>query len=106
MPRHGLSIMGDEHSTVRCSSCQYLRIGNPGQTRCHRGLKIDRWLPSYRRQQDDLVEISIRLKAHPHGLVRSCRTPAGVRELLVEHRVLLTGDLAHGLELRFGFFEI
>src|SRR3990172_5204781 len=26
MPRHGFSIMGNEHSTVCCSSCQYLLI--------------------------------------------------------------------------------
>lgn len=98
--------MGDEHSTFCCSSCQYLRIDKPGQTRCHRGLKIDGRLPSYCREQDDLVEIGIRLKAHFHGRAGSCRPPACIRKLLIEHRVLLTGSLPHRLELRFGCFEI
>ena len=71
-----------------------------------RGLKIDGRLPSYCRQQDDLVEIGIRLKAHFHGRAGSCRPPTCIRKLLIEHRVLLTGGLAHRLELRFGCFEI
>ena len=97
--------MGDEYATFCGSSCQYLRIVNPRQTRCHRGLKVDGWLASYCRKQDDLVEISVRLKADFHVRMGLCRLPAQIRELLIEHRVLLTGGPSYRLELRFGCFE-
>ncbi len=98
--------MGDQDPAIPRSPRQYLYIIYTGQVRRTRRLEIDTWHLSYRRQEDDLVQIGIRLKAHLHEFVCSCRSPARIRQFLIEHRVLLPRRVSHRIELRFGLCEM
>jgi hypothetical protein len=69
MSWHGLLIVGDQHAPVVCCQGQHLRIAPilKASRRC--GLEIHGGRTADDRMQNDLVQISICLKAEDHACV-------------------------------------
>jgi hypothetical protein len=58
--------MGDEDSVLACGCGQDVWVLQPGQVGCGCGSDVDLRIPADDSADEDLVEVSVRLKADRH----------------------------------------